>query len=96
MTVTPDLRFEVSRLIRHYYVLHGKLISAPTIRCDGLNPTALSWNNGALLQGKGYGEPASLHPCQSIDDSRTGAPAAVLNSLRVYQPEGDSLPVARR
>jgi putative restriction endonuclease len=52
VTVTPDLRFEVTRRIkeefengRHYYELHGKPISAPT---DTLRP--LRSRGAALAQ----------------------------------------------
>ena len=58
VTVTPELRFEVSRRIkeefdngRHYYELHGKLIDAPpdTLRRPDLN--ALSWHNENVFRG---------------------------------------------
>ena len=45
VTVTPDLRFEVSRRIKeefdngkHYYELHGRPIFAPSDVCDALIP----------------------------------------------------------
>ena len=58
VTVTPDLRFEVSRRIReefengrHYYALHGGLVQAPD-RPD-LRPDrqALVWHNGQRYRG---------------------------------------------
>lgn len=58
VTVTPDLRFEVSRRIkeefqngRHYYALHGEPIRAPqeaTLRPD---PVALAWHNENCFNG---------------------------------------------
>lgn len=58
VTVTPDLRFEVSRRIReefdngrHYYELHGQPIFAPA---DGLrrpDPEALRWHNEKMFRG---------------------------------------------
>jgi putative restriction endonuclease len=52
VTVTPDLRFEVSRRIReefdngrHYYALHGRTIDAPTDAGQSPDPDALAWHN---------------------------------------------------
>lgn len=52
VTVTPDLRFEVSRRIReefengrHYYALHGQIIEAPTDVQQRPDQTALQWHN---------------------------------------------------
>ncbi len=52
VTVTPDLRFEVSRRIRdefdngkHYYAFHGQRISAPENICQRPDPNALTWHN---------------------------------------------------
>jgi putative restriction endonuclease len=52
VTVTPDLHFEVSRRIReefdngrHYYALHGQLITAPEILTQRPDRAALTWHN---------------------------------------------------
>ncbi len=52
VTVTPDLRFEVSRRIkedfengRDYYALHGRRIRAPQETRQHPDPVALSWHN---------------------------------------------------
>ena len=52
VTVTPDLRFEVSRRIkdefdngRHYYQLHGQTILAPEDAMRRPVPEALRWHN---------------------------------------------------
>lgn len=52
VTVTPDLRFEVSRRIkeefdngRHYYELHGKTIFLPENTVRRPDPEALRWHN---------------------------------------------------
>jgi putative restriction endonuclease len=58
VTVTPDLRFEVSRRIkeefengRHYYALHGQPISAPQEALQRPEPAALSWHNEHCFRG---------------------------------------------
>lgn len=58
VTVTPDLRFEVSRRIReefdngrHYYALHGQQIRAPHDLSQGPDPGALSWHNEHRFRG---------------------------------------------
>lgn len=58
VTVTPDLRFEVSRRIkeeydngRHYYELHGKPIFAPTDALRSPDPEALRWHNEHAYRG---------------------------------------------
>jgi putative restriction endonuclease len=58
VTVTPDLRFEVSRRIkeefdngRHYYELHGKPIYAPTDALRSPDPEALRWHNEHAYRG---------------------------------------------
>jgi putative restriction endonuclease len=58
VTVTPDLRFEVSRRIkeefengRHYYELHGKPIYAPTDTLRRPDPEALLWHNEQAYRG---------------------------------------------
>jgi putative restriction endonuclease len=58
VTVTPDLRFEVSRRIkeefengRHYYELHGKSISVPTRVEQRPDATALTWHNEHCYRG---------------------------------------------
>ena len=58
VTVTPDLRFEVSRRIkeefdngRHYYELHGKPIFAPADRLRRPDPEALRWHNERAFRG---------------------------------------------
>jgi putative restriction endonuclease len=52
VTVTPDLRFEVSRRIReefdngkHYYALHGHKIEPPSDIALCPDPDALTWHN---------------------------------------------------
>ncbi len=52
VTVTPDLRFEVSRRIReefdngkHYYALDGHHIAPPVDKGQRPNPDALRWHN---------------------------------------------------
>lgn len=56
VTVTPDLRFEVSRRIReefqngrHYYELHGAPIHAPEDLSQRPDPAALRWHNDNLF-----------------------------------------------
>ena len=58
VTVTPGLRFEVSRRIkeefdngRHYYELHGKPISAPADVLRRPDPEALRWHNEHPYRG---------------------------------------------
>jgi putative restriction endonuclease len=58
VTVTPDLRFEVSRRIkeefengRHYYELHGKPIFAPADALRRPDPEALRWHNEHPYRG---------------------------------------------
>jgi putative restriction endonuclease len=58
VTVTPDLRFEVSRRIReefnngkHYYALHGRAIDAPTGVGQRPDPDALIWHNEHCFRG---------------------------------------------
>jgi putative restriction endonuclease len=58
VTVTPDLRFEVSRRIReefengrHYYALHGTVIDAPTDVVLRPDPDALTWHNEHCFKG---------------------------------------------
>jgi putative restriction endonuclease len=58
VTVTPDLRFEVSRRIkeefdngRHYYELHGKPIFAPENTSRRPDPEALRWHNEHAYRG---------------------------------------------
>lgn len=52
VTVTPGLRFEVSRRIReefengrHYYALHGQAIHPPELPGQRPDPAALTWHN---------------------------------------------------
>jgi putative restriction endonuclease len=52
VTVTTDLRFEVSRRIReefengrHYYGMHGQKIEPPKQRLQWPDPSALAWHN---------------------------------------------------
>lgn len=52
VTVTPDLRFEVSRRIReefengrHYYALHGQEVASPSSLIHKPDPEALRWHN---------------------------------------------------
>jgi putative restriction endonuclease len=58
VTVTPDLRFEVSRRIkeefdngRHYYELHGQPISAPEDTLRRPDPEELRWHNEHAYRG---------------------------------------------
>lgn len=58
VTVTPDLRFEVSRRIkeefdngRHYYELHGQSIFAPEDTFRRPDPEALRWHNENAYRG---------------------------------------------
>jgi putative restriction endonuclease len=58
VTVTPDLRFEVSRRIReefengrHYYELHGQEIVAPTDAMRRPDRGALEWHNVEVFRG---------------------------------------------
>jgi putative restriction endonuclease len=58
VTVTPDLKFEVSRRIKeefdngkHYYALHGQGIDVPDLAGQHPNPAALSWHNEQVFKG---------------------------------------------
>jgi putative restriction endonuclease len=58
VTVTPDLRFEVSRRIkeefdngRHYYAFHGHQIEPPTDMREHPDPEALAWHNEHCFRG---------------------------------------------
>jgi len=58
VTVTPDLRFEVSRRIkeefengRHYYALHGRSIDAPSQGVYRPDADALRWHNEHRFNG---------------------------------------------
>ncbi|MGH7821477.1 MAG: HNH endonuclease [Candidatus Binatia bacterium] len=58
VTVTPDLRFEVGRLLREdfdngrsYYPLHGTVIRIPHERGDQANPAYLRWHNEQVYRG---------------------------------------------
>lgn len=58
VTVTPDLRFEVSGRIReefengkHYYALHGNLIEPPKTPIQCPDPAALRWHNEQCFRG---------------------------------------------
>ena len=58
VTVTPDLRFEVSGRIReefdngiHYYALHGQSIELPEALNQRPDPAALSWHNEHRFNG---------------------------------------------
>jgi putative restriction endonuclease len=58
VTVTPGLRFEVSRRIReeyengrHYYALHGQSISAPEAIGQRPDEDALTWHNEHRFRG---------------------------------------------
>ena len=58
VTVTPDLKFEVSRRIKeefdngkHYYALHGQPISTPHDAGQHPDPVALSWHNEHCYRG---------------------------------------------
>jgi putative restriction endonuclease len=58
VTITPDLRFEVSRRIkeefdngRHYYALHGHRIDAPVDIARRPDPKALAWHNTERFRG---------------------------------------------
>jgi putative restriction endonuclease len=58
VTVTPDLRFSVSRRIReefengrHYYALHGRSIEPPQNQSHRPDRAALSWHNENCFRG---------------------------------------------
>ncbi len=58
VTITPELNFEVSRLIkeefdngRHYYALHGKLINPPQDITQQPDAAALAWHNENCYRG---------------------------------------------
>ena len=58
VTVTPDLRFEVSKRIReefengrHYYKLDGERINAPEDPSQRPDPASLSWHNQNCFRG---------------------------------------------
>ena len=58
VTITPGLRFEVSRRIReefengrHYYALHGKTITAPGHPGQRPDAGALAWHNDHCFRG---------------------------------------------
>lgn len=58
VTVTPDLRFEVSRRIReefdngrHYYALHGQPVDAPPLAHQRPDRAALAWHNTTVYKG---------------------------------------------
>jgi putative restriction endonuclease len=58
VTVTPDLRFEVSRRIReefnngkHYYALQGQKIFVPDNVGQRPDPGALNWHNEHCFKG---------------------------------------------
>lgn len=58
VTVTPELRFEVSRRIReeydngrHYYALHGQPVSAPDQPAYRPEPGVLTWHNEQRFKG---------------------------------------------
>lgn len=58
VTVTHDLRFEVSRRIKeefdngkHYYALHGQLITTPNETGQRPDAAALSWHNEHCFRG---------------------------------------------
>jgi putative restriction endonuclease len=58
VTVTPDLRFEVSRRIkeefdngRHYYALHGQPVTPPSDLQQMPDSSALAWHNEQCFRG---------------------------------------------
>jgi len=58
VTITPDLRFEVSRRIkeefengRHYYALHGQTITPPKSPDQRPDAAALGWHNVERFKG---------------------------------------------
>jgi putative restriction endonuclease len=58
VTVTPELKFEVSRRIReefengrHYYALHGQAISTPQSPAQRPDPDVLRWHNENCFRG---------------------------------------------
>jgi len=58
VTVTPDLKFHVSRKIkeefengRHYYALEGQQIATPSTPGWKPDPTALTWHNNECFRG---------------------------------------------
>lgn len=57
VTVTPDLRFEVSSRIRqefengrHYYALHGQQVAVPAIELHRPDVAALDWHNKTIYR----------------------------------------------
>jgi putative restriction endonuclease len=58
VTVTPDLRFEVSRRIKemfdngkHYYAFHGHKIGPSLDMRQRPDPMALAWHNEHCFRG---------------------------------------------
>lgn len=58
VTVTPDLRFQVSRRIREefengrqYYAMHGQEIFVPKKSLEKPDPAALNWHNEQCFRG---------------------------------------------
>ncbi len=58
VTITPELKFEVSGRIReefsngrHYYVLHGSAIAVPDRLMLRPDRAALQWHNEWVLRG---------------------------------------------
>jgi len=58
VTITPDLKFEVSRKIReefengrHYYALHGSSVAVPEVSERQPNAMALAWHNEHRFKG---------------------------------------------
>jgi putative restriction endonuclease len=58
VTVTPDLKFRVSRRIkeefengRHYYAFDGQTVAAPTAASWSPNPEVLKWHSTERFRG---------------------------------------------
>lgn len=58
VTVTNDLRFEVSRALKDdyengktYYALHGRPLALPRLQSDRPSPSALQWHQDHCFRG---------------------------------------------
>jgi putative restriction endonuclease len=58
VTVTPELRFEVSARLRgdysngrSYYPLHGQAVAVPEAAAEGPDADHLRWHNESVFRG---------------------------------------------